>query len=257
MVRGLYTAWTGMATEQKRLDVITNNLANASTLGYKKNSVTNQSFDDVLTVKIKDQSEGGLQRNIGTLNLGVKIGEEFTHHTQGSLRETGNSLDLAIEGSGFFAISLANADGAGQTYYTRSSSYTLTNEGRLVDINGNSLLGQNGIITLPNSTAEISISVEGYVFADGELIDQIIIRDFENYESLDKVGDTMFLPRDATVEIEANYLIHQGFTEQSNVQVVSEMVDLIAITRAYEANQKVIQTIDGTLELAANSVGRV
>lgn len=257
MVRGLYTAWTGMTTEQKRLDIITNNLANASTLGYKKNSVTNQSFDDVLTVKIKDQSENGLMRNIGSMNLGVKIGEEFTHHTQGSLRETGNSLDLAIEGSGFFAVNVADDDGAGQVYYTRSSAFTQTREGRIVDVNGNFLLGQNGIITLAEDTSDIAISPEGYVFADGQIIDQIQVQDFENYQSLEKVGDTLFLPTDATVEIEANYLIHQGFTEQSNVQVVSEMVDLISITRAYEANQKVIQTIDGSLELAANSVGKV
>jgi flagellar basal-body rod protein FlgG len=113
MVRGLYTAYTGMANEQKRLDIIANNLANAATVGYKEENVTNQAFDDVLTIKIRDDSEAYNDRPIGRMSLGVKLGETYTNHLQGSLRQTGNAYHLALEGKGFFTMSVT--DRAGNT----------------------------------------------------------------------------------------------------------------------------------------------
>lgn len=107
MVKGLYTAYTGMINEQNRMDIMTNNLANASTVGYKKEGSTSQSFDDVLTVKIKDQSVGmrNVQR-LGVKNPGVKIGENYTDYSQGSFRITGNTYDLALSGEGFLPLNL-------------------------------------------------------------------------------------------------------------------------------------------------------
>ena len=102
MLRGLYTAFTGMSNEQKRLDIISNNIANAATVGYKEENVTNQSFDEMLTIKIRDGSEAYLDKSIGTMSLGVKVGEVYTDYGQGSLRTTGNTYDMAIEGKGFF-----------------------------------------------------------------------------------------------------------------------------------------------------------
>ena len=109
MVKGLYTAYTGMINEQNRMDIMTNNLANASTVGYKKEGSTSQSFDDVLTVKIKDQSVGmrNVQR-LGVKNPGVKIGENYTDYSQGSFRITGNTYDLALSGEGFFTVEFKN-----------------------------------------------------------------------------------------------------------------------------------------------------
>lgn len=112
MVKGLYTAYTGMLNEQNRMDIMTNNLANASTVGYKKEGSTSQSFDDVLTVKIKDQSVG--MRNaqkIGIKNPGVKIGENYTDYSQGSFRITGNTYDLALSGEGFLPSNLLTSQG--------------------------------------------------------------------------------------------------------------------------------------------------
>lgn len=112
MVKGLYTAYTGMLNEQNRMDIMTNNLANASTVGYKKEGSTSQSFDDVLTVKIKDQSVG--MRNaqkIGIKNPGVKIGENYTDYSQGSFRITGNTYDLALSGEGFLPSNLLTRQG--------------------------------------------------------------------------------------------------------------------------------------------------
>lgn len=257
MVRGLYTAWTGMANEQKRLDIVSNNLANASTIGYKQDNVTNQSFDHHLTIKIKDASENFNNKAIGSMSLGVKLGEVYTDHGQGSLRQTGNTYDLALEGKGFFQVSVTDKEGNESIQYTRDGSFTITRDGFIVDMDGNNLIGESGEISVPVDANDVVIDSSGSIYADGVYVDTIKAVDFDNYNYLKKIGDSRYTIVDGANLMDSNALIHQGFTEQSNVNVVSEMVDMIAITRAYEANQKIIQTIDGTLELAANSVGKV
>lgn len=257
MVRGLYTAYTGMKNEQKRLDIVANNLANAATVGYKKESVTNQSFDEVLTTKIKDESEAYNDRPIGRMNLGVKLGEVYTNYNQGSIRQSSNTYDLALDGKGFFNMAVTNRLGEVSTKYTRNGSFTMTNDGIITDKDGNRLLGEGGEIIVPTEAAVVVIDESGGVYADGNFIDTILVTDFENYDYLSKFGDTMVEPLEGAVEIETAVSIRQGFTEQSNVNVVSEMVDLINITRTYEANQKVIQSIDKTLDLAANTIGKI
>ncbi len=257
MVRGLYTAYTGMANEQKRLDIISNNIANSATVGYKKENVTNQSFDDVLTIKIRDASAAYQDRAIGDMSLGVKIGEVYTDYGQGSLRETSNTYDLAIEGKGFFGINVIDNNGVETTKYTRDGSFKRTSDGYVVDVDGNYLKSENGNLQIPGNTADIVIGSDGSVFADGQFIDKVVLTDFENYDYLKKFGKNMYEAVDGAVTLDSTGLIHQGFTEQSNINVVSEMVQMITITRAYEANQKVIQTVDGMLDNAVNSVGRV
>ncbi len=257
MVRGLYTAWTGMANEQKRLDIISNNLANSATVGFKKEGVTNQSFDDMLTIKIRDTSENMGNRVIGSMPLGVKIGEVYTNYGQGSLRETGNTFDLALEGDGFFKIAVTNKNGEESYCYTRAAQLLMDKEGFVVDVNGNHLVSESGNLQVPTDAAQIVIDVDGSVYADGALVDKLVVNDFEDYNFLKKYGETMYTAEEGAIEKDATSLVRQGFTEQSNVNVVSEMVNLISITRAYEANQKVIQSIDGTLDLAANSIGKL
>jgi flagellar basal-body rod protein FlgF len=257
MVKGLFTAWTGMANEQKRLDIVSNNLANASTVGFKKDSVTNQSFDNLLTLKIKDSSEAYNNRAIGTMSLGVKIGEVYTDYNQGSLRSTENTYDLAIEGSGFFNVSTTDANGNEVIKYTRNGNFTMDQNGVIMDMNGNALIGEGGRLTVPVDASNVVIDADGSVYADGNYIDKVKITDFEDYDYLTKQSDNMYIPVEGASEKQTSASIHQGYTEQSNVNVVKEMTDMIAITRAYEANQKVIQSIDGTLDLAANTVGKV
>lgn len=246
-----------MVNEQNRLDVISNNLANAATVGYKKENITNQSFDDVLTLKVKDASEGYVDRSIGTMSLGVKIGQAYTDFKQGSLRETGNTYDLALEGDGFFNVAVKDKNGNESVRYTRDGSFTVTQEGSIVDLNGNYLLGESGKLTVPANTANIEITHGGYVYADGTEIGKIKLTDFKDYTYLKKQGDTLYEATDGAVEKESNATTEQGFTEQSNVNAVSEMVDMISVTRNYEANQKMIQIVDSTMDLAVNSVGKV
>ena len=165
MVKGLYTAYTGMVNEQNRMDIMTNNLANASTVGYKKEGSTSQSFDDVLTVKIKDQSVG--MRNaqkIGIKNPGVKIGENYTDYSQGSFRITGNTYDLALSGEGFFAIEFTNKAGETDTKYTRAGQFTLNKDGYLVTEEGDYVLDtQNRRIRL-NTLIDSSITDDGTIY---------------------------------------------------------------------------------------------
>lgn len=257
MVRGLYTAYTGMANEQKRLDIIANNVANASTVGYKEESVTNQAFDEMLTLKIRDGSDGYQIKEIGQMSLGVKLGEVYTDYGQGSFRQTGNTYDLAIEGKGFFQIRVTDANGLDTTRYTRDGSFKLTKDGYVVDTEGNHLQGENGDVQVPTQAASVVIGSDGNVYADGTKIDTIKLVDFEDYNYLEKVGDVSYKLLDGGVEKDATGTFMQGYTEQSNVNSVSEMVEMIAITRAYEANQKVISTVDSMLDKSVNSVGRV
>lgn len=246
-----------MYTEQKRLDVISNNLANATTVGYKKEGVTSQSFDDVMTVKIRDGSEGWKQREIGVMNLGVKVGEVYTDYGQGSLRETGNDYDLAMDGDGFFVVNVTDSLGQVHERLTRAGSFHITYDGYIVDVDGNHLQSTAGDLQVPVDAGKVVIDLDGSVYADGELIDTILLKDYEDYAYLKKFGDTYYQAVNGATEKEAAGGIRQGFTEQSNVNVVNEMVNMIAITRAYEAGQKVIRSVDETIELAVSSVGKV
>ena len=255
MVRGLYTAWTGLYNEQKRLDVIANNIANSATTGYKQEGVTSQSFDDMLAIKVRDYSVNQSEV-IGTMPLGVKVGEVFTNYGQGSVRVTGNTYDLAIDGSGFFKMRVTDTLGNDHIRYTRAGNFTITQEGYVTDADGNHLQSEAGDLIVPTD-AEIVFDKDGTVYANGEAIDKITITDFEDYNYLKKFADTMYEPVDGATETEAAGAILQGCLEQSNVNVVKEMTQMIAITRAYEANQKIVQTMDSTLDQAVNSVGRV
>lgn len=258
MVKGLYTAYTGMVNEQNRMDIMTNNLANASTVGYKKEGSTSQSFNDVLTVKIKDQSVG--MRNvqkIGIKNPGVKIGENYTDYSQGSFRITDNTYDLALAGDGFFAIEFTNKAGETDTKYTRAGQFTLNKDGYLVTEEGDYVLDtQNRRIRL-NTLMDSEITDDGTIYQNDRAVARIQVTDFEDYDYLEKYGETYYQPIEGARTTAANAQVKSGYLEMANVQVVSEMVNLISITRAYESNQKVIQTIDNTLDVAVNQIGRL
>ena len=255
MVRGLYTAWTGLYNEQKRLEVIANNIANSATTGYKQEGVTSQSFDDMLAIKVRDYSVKS-DEIIGRMPLGVKIGEVFTNYGQGSVRVTGNAYDLALDGSGFFTMRVTDTAGNDHIRYTRAGNFTITRDGYVTDAGGNHLQSEAGDLIVPTD-AEIVFDKDGTVYANGEAIDRVLIADFEDYNYLKKFADTMYEPVEGATEIESTGALLQGCLEQSNVNVVKEMTQMIAITRAYEANQKVVQTMDSTLDQAVNSVGRV
>ena len=256
MVKGLYTAYTGMINEQHRMDVLTNNLANASTVGYKKEGATSQAFDEVLALKIKDTTDAGRVKPLGGISLGVKIGENYTDYSQGSLRETNNSYDMALAGTGFFTVEFTNKAGQTSTKYTRDGSFTLNKDGYLVTQDGDYVLGKNGRIKLDTLKSTV-IDKMGNIYQNNGLIATLDITDFEDYNYLEKYGENYYQPVNGAKEVNGDYQIIAGYLEMSNIKVVSEMVEMISVSRAYETNQKLIQTYDSTLDIAANQIGKV
>lgn len=258
MLKGLYTAHTGLRNEQNRMDIMTNNLANASTVGFKKEGSTSQSFSDVLAVKVKDASIGlAIRQPIGINNPGVKIGENYTDFTQGSMRITDNTFDLAISGEGFFAIEFTNKAGETSTKYTRAGDFTLNKEGYLVTNEGDYVLDVNSKRIKIDPLADTAIKKDGSIEQNGVKIGQIGLVDFADYDYLEKYGETYYEAVEGAEFITSDAQIHSGYLEMSNVQVVSEMVEMINITRQYESNQKIMQTYDSSLEIAVSQLGRV
>lgn len=257
MVKGLYTAYTGMINQQKRLDIMTNNLANSATTGFKKEGTATQSFDHMYAVKIKDSSEAYLNRRIGSISLGAKIGEVYTDFSQGPFQVTDNTFDFGLDGRGFFGISFTSKAGETSIKYTRDGAFTLTEDGYLVTKDGDFVLNTQGNPIQLSTVAEIKVDTMGRIYEDGVLADQLGIFDFEDYNYLEKYGENLLQPVEGAVMTEAPGRVRQGYLEASNVNVINEMVEMINITRAYETNQKIIQTIDQTLDKVVNQVGKV
>lgn len=258
MLKGLYTAYTGMLNEQNRMDIMTNNLANADTIGFKKEGATSQSFDEVLAYKIKDTSEAGnLPQKLGNMSLGVKIGENYVDYSEGGIKETGNVLDLAISGNGFFTVEYTNKAGETSTMYTRDGNFTMNAQGYLVTQDGDYVLGERGRRIKLSTTEDISIDRAGNIYQAGANVGTLQITDFEDYNYLERYGENYFQAVEGAEEIDSEAEIHSGYLEMANISVVTEMVNMITIQRQYEANQKLITTYDSTLENAVNQTGRV
>ncbi len=268
MLKGLYTGWSGMVNEMNRLDVMTNNLANVDTTGYKKEAATSQSFSDRLAVKIKDQSDFGLPYRLGVANLGVKIGEVYTDWSQGSFQVTDGKYDVALDGKGFFAVAFKEKGEGGETSvrYTRDGAFSVNREGYLMTKDGDFVLDQNGAENSdPDETNYIrldpnlpfDIDQRGYISQDGEAVARLGVVDFEDYDFLLKYGENQLIPIDGANIIESTANVEQGCLEASNVNVVDEMVSMITIQRAYDANQRVVTTMDSMLDRAVNNVGKV
>ncbi len=258
MIRGLYTSAYGMLEESKRMDVISNNLANVNTNAFKKDSVVLESFPEVLMARINDTaSKTNPSGRIGNMQLGSDVGEIFTYYTQGQLASTSSSLDMAFKNSdnAFFTIGVPDAEGEIIQYYTRDGAFTLNSYNELVTNEGYAVLGENGVITL--SGEDFTVAEDGTIYENGEMLDKLLIKSFSDTTTLRKLGSNLVETTDATEEEPFSGTVMQGFIEQSNVNVIKEMVDMIAVTRAYEANQKVLQAQDGTLERAVNEIGSV
>lgn len=258
MIRGLYTAAAGMLVQMERQNIIANNLANVDTPGFKKDTQILEMFPEMLISRINDiyittlsGKKMEIRPPVGFLGTGVQIEEVVPIFTEGNLKSTGNKLDLAISGEGFFTVQTPQG-----IRYTRNGSFTLNSAGALITNTGFLVLGENGPIFL--SGTDIKISEDGGIYSDGEFIDRLRIVNFPNLSGLQKIGDSLFLPTaNSGGEIPAvNYRVYQGYLEMANVNTVKEMVEMIQCMRIYEANQKVIQSQDDTLQRLIVEVGR-
>ncbi len=256
-----------MIEEQRRLDVLSNNLANSNTTGYKKEGTTNAAFDRQLALRIRDSGDLGFSRGLGDIQQGVKVGETYTDWSQGSFHITDEKSNLAIGGDGFFAIAYTDKQGNTSVKYTRDGEFTVDNQGYFRNGNGDYLLDMNGATSGQISEANYvrvdplqtyTVDELGNIWQNNTIVDTVGVVDVNNTDYLSKYGENLYdLVNGGTVTRGTNFQIEQGTLETSNVNVVDEMVSMITIQRAYEAGQKVIQAEDETLEMATSQVGKV
>jgi flagellar basal-body rod protein FlgG len=255
MINSLWISKTGMEAQQTQLDVISHNLANVSTTGFKR---SNAVFEDLMYQNLRqvganssEQSQlpTGLQ-----LGLGVRTVATSRSFTQGSMQQTSNQLDVAIKGNGFFQVTQPD----GTIGYTRDGSFQVDSQGRLVTSSG--LPVANGI-TVPPSATNVSIAADGTVSATlpnsatPQNIGSLALANFVNPAGLEPRGDNLYVetaasgqPNGGTAGTNGLGTVMQGFLETSNVNVVQELVSMIQTQRAYEMNSKAIQTSDQMLQ---------
>ena len=232
---GLVESVETLLAQQQRLNQVSNNLANVDTTGYKKDSVT---FDEMLYQVSRDRQRVGKALNI------------LTSHEQGVVQMTGNPLDVAISGQGFFKVQTPQG-----IRYTRAGNFQLDNEGQMRMPNGGLVVGDGGPIVLENP--DVIIDRAGRVMANGQVVNQLSIVTFADPRELAKEGENLFrLKEGGGQEVATDAAeIKQGFLEKSNVNTVQEMTELIDLHRAYEGQQKMIQAIDAIDDLATRRVG--
>ena len=246
MSGGMYLAAAGALVQQMRLEVLANNVANINTIGYKGEKSIFRVTEDTPTQD--PQSAPGVIQSLSPYAPPFSTVIDFS---QGAIRQTGNRLDVAINGSGFFSVQ--TPDGV---QYTRQGSFTLDAEGVLVTQDGYPVLGEGGEINLEEGTVEID--GEGGVYVDGDEVGRLQIADFPKSEALKKVGNGRFVASDTVTRGERpeNTTLSQGYLETSNVNPVQAMTEMIETSRAFEAYQKVIQSADEATSKSINEVGR-
>lgn len=261
-IKALAIAATGMNAQQTNLEVIANNIANINTTGFKR---ARAEFTDLMYQNVQSQGvarQSGLEivPEGGKLGLGVKLAGIRDIHLQGTLTQTGNPLDVALNGNGWFQLTGPSGD----TLYTRAGAFNLNQNGQLVTLNGYLVQPQ---ITVPENARQISISQSGEVSAllDGEVnatvLGQLSLSTFVNEAGLEPLGDNLFAATEASgdptegVAGDPNFgTIQQGYLEASNVDAIKEITHMIQAQRAYEMNSKVIQAADEMSSTASQAL---
>lgn len=255
MINSLMISKTGMQAQQMQLDVISNNLANVSTNGFKR---ANAVFEDLMYQNLRQPGSASSEQTVlptgYQVGLGVKVAASSRSFTQGALTQSGNTYDLAIQGNGFFQIQMPD----GTTAYTRDGSFQVDANGQLVTNNG--YLVQPGI-TIPADAQTVTIAADGTVSVSvagqsaPQEVGQLAIASFVNPAGLDPKGQNLWAETAASGAPQAGVpgsnglgTLQQGYVETSNVNVVEELVAMIQTQRAYELNSKAIQTSDQMLQ---------
>lgn len=280
MVRGLFTAASGMQAQEHRMDALANNLANVDLNGYKRDTSVSKAFPEMLIRRFDDNGVyrfpfGSMDTApvVGKLGTGVEYNESFTVFEQGPLKETSNPFDLALDGEGFFSIDTNDGE-----RYTRNGNFILGKEGYLLTKDGFPVLGEEGPIQIKLNNFTIDqqgrvwqngdfsdnpqrlVSMDENDWANTELVDTLKVVDFDRVRHLKKQGNSFWAETEfsgpAAVVEQGRPKVYQGFLEGSNVNTVREMVNMIEVNRAYEANSKVLTTQDNLLDRLINNAAR-
>ena len=263
MLRALYTGASGMSTQEMNLENVANNLANSSTAGFRKRRLQ---FEDLLYQNVVMPGTASTQQTTVAAGLQIGLGARSAAseivNTQGDFSHTGNSLDLAINGEGFFQVTLPS----GQLAYTRSGSFHLDAQGNIVTADGNPM---SPGITIPPNAISVTIGQDGTVSVTtpgqiaAQQVGSIQLALFPNPGGLNSVGNNLFLQTTASGDpiagtpggTEGEGTVQQGYVEQSNVDVVEEFIQMIVAQRSYEASSRVVQAANEMFQ-GINSLGR-
>lgn len=293
MLRGLYTAASGMITQQRRHDTVTQNIANVNTPGYKQVESIERSFPEML-ISLNNGDQGSSNRNIGRLNTGVLAEESISMNVQGDMRQTNSADDFALvseinladpttrqnipfDASGKYVAEdgtvtyrpqafFTATSKTGETGYTRDGNFQLNAAGQLLTSTGNQVLGATGNpITLRGSIDDYNFDSRGNITTkiNGATVGRLGISVVNLPGQMTRAGDGLFRVTDPATagvrQLQAgdNVEVRQGYLEGSTVDAAASMVDLTAALRAYEANQKIVQFYDKSLDKTVNDVGRV
>lgn len=259
MIRGFYNSVSGLITLQNEEETITNNISNLNNNGYKKRTLTKQSFDDVMiSNRQKLSGDKYVRTNIGTMNLGVKTSDVETIFTQGSFKATDSKSDFAIDGRGFFVARTAN----GREVYTRDGNFKINQQGYLITNDGCEVMGINNAT---GAREPIYVGNMDFTLDDNNNINvegsgathQLMTVDFadDDYKALEPLGDNYVTT--ANPIYNARVKVEQNVLESSNVDATDELIKLMQVKRQFETNQKFVKMEDDTLQKAANEIGKV
>ncbi len=264
MIRGWYIGSSGMNAQQNRLDAISNNLANVDTTGYKKDTAVSKNFPELLIRRMGDDgvyktSVGSFDAApiIGKVGLGVETNELYTDFSQGSYKETSSRTDIALSTEGFFAVNTPHGE-----RYTRNGNFMIGKEGYLETKEGYPVMGENGPIQVGNT--EYIVNEDGMIYFEDSMqeVDRLKIVKFDDERYLKKQGSSLYVDTNVSgpayiAEGGERPQTMQGYVETSNVNVVNEMIQMIEVNRAYEANQKTITTQESFMTTLWTTVSRM
>jgi len=281
LIRGWYTGASGMRAQQWRLDAVSNNLANVATDGYKRDVAAFKAFPEML---ISRQDDDGVYQHpfgsgdaapiVGKMGTGVELNELFTVFEQAAIKETSNDFDIALDGKGFFSVATPWGE-----RYTRNGSFQLGKEGILETKEGYPVLGENGILRVKANNFQVDkdgriyinaaldndpnvmVSKQSNTWEDVQLLDTLKLVEFDLDRYLEKQGSSLYRESDTSGPARVigegrRPKVFQGFVEASNVNPVTEMIEMIEVNRSYEANQKIIQVEEAALGTLINQVAK-
>ena len=254
MIRGMYTSISSLVTLEAKQGVITNNLSNVNTPGFKPDELIISQFDKVM-IGNKDRTSKSF-RNIGEMSIGTKIDSTRTKFNQGTLKQTDNITDFALNGDGFFTVTQG-----GQEYYTRDGSFVLDLQGNLLTSTGASVMGTNlntGNYEPINLAGATQISVDGSnnVSINGFPAYKMRISNVADYRNLQKISYNLYSAQGEMFE-DNNTRVQNRMIEVSEVNAAEEMVNLTNVMRSFESSMKVLDYLDESLRISANEIGRV